>query len=132
MPDSGARQARFARLAETLVEASPDALIAMSPAGEILFWNHAAATIFGYTESEAVGHSLFDLIVPADRVEETRKALAATLETGASAFESVRRTKDGSLILVDVAKRAVRDTKGDVDIQCAIHPQMRMKVKVTR
>ncbi|PYM75209.1 MAG: PAS domain-containing sensor histidine kinase [Candidatus Rokuibacteriota bacterium] len=87
----------------------------MSPAGEILFWNHAAATIFGYTESEAVGHSLFDLIVPADRVEETRKALAATLETGASAFESVRRTKEGSLILVDVAKRAVRDTKGDVD-----------------
>ena len=37
--DTGAGPARFARLAETLVEASPDALIAMSPAGEILFWN---------------------------------------------------------------------------------------------
>jgi len=87
----------------------------MSPAGEILFWNHAAATIFGYTEKEAIGHSMFDLIVPADRVEETRTAVAATVEAGTSAFESVRRRKDGSLILVDVAKRAVRDAKGDVD-----------------
>ena len=113
--DTGAGPARFARFAETLVEASPDALIAMSPAGEILFWNHAAETIFGYTEREAVGHSIFDLIVPADRVEETRNAVAAAIEAGTSAHESVRRTKEGSLILVDVAKRAVRNAKGDVD-----------------
>ncbi len=55
------------------------------------------------------------MIVPADRVEETRKAIAATVETGTSAVESVRRTKGGSLILVDVAKRAVRNAKGDID-----------------
>jgi PAS domain-containing protein len=72
----------------------------MSPAGEILFWNHAAKTIFGYTESEAVGHSMFDLIVPADRVEETRNAVAGAIETGTSAHKSVRRTKEGSLIVV--------------------------------
>ena len=85
MPDQRGDQARFARLAETLVEASPDALIAISPAGEILFWNNAAEIIFGYASAEAVGRSIFDLITPADQVDEMRKYIAETIETGACA-----------------------------------------------
>jgi PAS domain S-box-containing protein len=112
MPDKGATQAR---LAQTLVDASPDALIAISTAGEILFWNNAAVTIFGYSSAEAVGRSIFDLIVPADRADETRQHIAATVESGASAYESMRRTKEGSLVLVDIATRAVRDAQGHLD-----------------
>jgi PAS domain-containing protein len=71
------RPGRFARLSQVLVDASPDALIAMSPAGDILFWNNGAERIFGYTPEEAVGRTIFDLIVPAERVDETRNAIAA-------------------------------------------------------
>src|SRR5713101_1929816 len=102
---------RVNRLAQTLVDASPDALIAMSAEGAVSFWSAGAERIFGYTRDEAVGRSIFDLIVPADRIDETRSALAATLQSGTSSYESVRRTKDGSLILVDVANRRARDTE---------------------
>jgi PAS domain-containing protein len=81
LPDKSADSARFLHLAQTLVTASPDALIAISPTGEVLFSNKAAESIFGYAESEAVGRSIFDLVVPIDRVEERRKAITATIET---------------------------------------------------
>ena len=106
---------RSARLASVLVDASPDALIAMSPAGEVVFWSSGAERIFGYTSEEAVGRTIFDLTVPTERVDETRSAIATTLESGASSHEPVRRRKDGSRILVAVTKRLVRDAHGHVD-----------------
>ena len=106
---------RVNRLAQTLVDASPDALIAMSRAGDVAFWSAGAERIFGYSRDEALGRTIFDLIVPADRVDETQAALDATLRSGTSAYESVRRTKDGSLILVDVANRRASDTEGGAD-----------------
>ena len=87
----------------------------MSPAGEIFFWNNGAERVFGYTREEAVGRTIFDLIVPAERVEETRHAVATALASGAASLESVRRKKDGSVILVDVAKRLAHDAQSHVD-----------------
>ncbi len=109
------RSSRFAHLAQVLVEVSPDALIALSPEGEVLSWNNGAQTMFGYTSAEAVGRSLYDLIVPPDQLGETRKAMAATLETGASDRESVCHAKDGSVVLVDVSQRLVRNAEGHAD-----------------
>ena len=43
---------------DALVEESPDALIALSPTGKILFWNHGAGTLFGYSPDEALGRSV--------------------------------------------------------------------------
>jgi PAS domain S-box-containing protein len=115
VPDAGGPHDRDDRLARTLADVSPDALLAISAAGEILFWNHGAETIFGYTRADAVGRSLFDLIVPADRAHERRRFIAATLETGAAACESVSRAKDGSLLQVDITQRVVRDARGALD-----------------
>jgi len=102
-------------LAQVLVDESPDALLALSPAGEILFWNRGAERIFGYSRDEAVGGTIFDLIVPAERVEAARTALASTLEAGACAYESLRRTKDGGVMLAEISYRLVRDADGHVD-----------------
>jgi protein-histidine pros-kinase len=107
---------RMNRLAQTLVDASPDALIAMSAEGDVSFWSAGAERIFGYTRDEAVGRSMFDLIVPADRIDETRSALAAIPQAGTSSYESVRRTKDGNLILVDIANRRASDAEGGADL----------------
>lgn len=48
---------------KTFMQAAGDAIIAAGPDGTILLWNRAAERIFGYTEEEALGHSL-DLIIP--------------------------------------------------------------------
>jgi len=48
---------------EALIRSAGDAVVVARPDGTILFWNHAAERIFGYSEREALGHSL-DLIIP--------------------------------------------------------------------
>ena len=48
---------------EALIRGAGDAIVAAGPDGTILLWNRAAERIFGYSETEALGHSL-DLIIP--------------------------------------------------------------------
>ena len=103
------------RLAHVLIEASPDALVAITEDTRILFWNQGAENIFGYSRHEAVGQSLFDLIVQPERAEEARRFLAETIETGAATAEAIRRRKDGTLVHVDVSSKVVRDEAGQVE-----------------
>jgi PAS domain S-box-containing protein len=48
---------------KAFVQSAGDAIVAAGTDGAILLWNPAAERIFGYTEREALGHSL-DLIIP--------------------------------------------------------------------
>jgi protein-histidine pros-kinase len=109
---------QFARL---LVEGSPDALCVLTEAARIAFWNPGAAEVFGYTRDEAIGRSIFDLLVPADHLEETQRHLEQTIQTDSTASESVRRRKDGTLVYVDVTTRAVRDALGRVEFIIVSH-----------
>src|SRR5260370_4519853 len=98
-----------------LVEETPDALIATSPDGTVLQWNRGAETTFGYTSAEAVGHSLDELIVPPDRLEEENAIQREALDTGGATYESYRRKKDGSLIYIIISTRAVRHGHEELD-----------------
>jgi len=98
-----------------LLDESPDAVIATSRDGKVLYWSKGAEAVFGYTRAEAVGRAVNDLIVPPERVDEEQKILREALETGFSAYESVRRRKDGSPVYVDISSRAVRDAQGKVE-----------------
>jgi len=102
----------FGRL---LLDESPDAVIATSREGEVLYWSKGAEALFGYSSAEAVGRTVNELVVPSDRVEEERQILREALETGFSAYESVCRRKDGSPVYVDISSRAVRDAQGKVE-----------------
>jgi protein-histidine pros-kinase len=94
-------------LTETLLDESPDALVALSPEGRILLWNKGAEAVFGYDSAEAVGQTIEDLVVPEEHRREARKALEEALRTGSVLVEAQRRRKDGSLIYVDVSMRLV-------------------------
>jgi PAS domain S-box-containing protein len=48
---------------EAFVHAAADAIIGAGADGKIIFWNAAAALMFGFTAEEALGESL-DLIIP--------------------------------------------------------------------
>lgn len=98
-----------------LVEETPDALIATSPAGEILHWNRGAEETFGYSREEALGQSVYDLTVPPDLVAEEVAVHREALQTDVATYESYRRRKDGSLVYINISTRAVRDTDGKLE-----------------
>src|SRR5258705_109576 len=84
-----------------LVEETPDALIATSLDGKVLYWNRGAEATFGYSSEEAVGRSLNDLIVPPEQLEEEQAIQRQAIETGiAATYESFRRRKDRSAISI--------------------------------
>src|SRR5436305_1979422 len=103
-----------AELAHALWEETPDAIIAIALDGNVLFWNSAAHTLFGYTSTEALGQFMADLIVPADRAGEEQKIQTDALAGGVGIYESVRRRKDGSLVHVSVSSKADRNADGSL------------------
>jgi PAS domain S-box-containing protein len=97
------------RLTGALIDASPEALIAVSLDGIVLFWNRAAQSLFGYSREEAVGRSTRDLLTPDDRIDEANQLIAETLSTGSARRETVRRHKNGNPVDVDITTKLVRD-----------------------
>src|SRR6185369_6925563 len=99
-------------LNQLLLDETPDALILLTLAGEVVSWNRGAERLFGFTAAEVVGRTLDAFIVPADRQAEEGRILEETLRTGFTTHESLRRKKDGSLIHVDVSSKTVAGADG--------------------
>ena len=106
--------------AEELVHDAAEGLVAVSAEGTVLFWSRGAASMFGYDEAEAVGQLLDDLVVPPERVAESRAAMVDLITAGDARFESVRRRKDGSRLDTAVTMRTVTGASGALRfIACA-------------
>jgi two-component system CheB/CheR fusion protein len=107
-----AAQEQRARLA-AIVASSHDAIVSRTLEGTITSWNEAAAQMFGYTEQEAVGKSIYDLVTPPDQRTEIDRT-DAMLRQGerVAPFEAVRLTKDGTRVAVWVAVSPVKDAAG--------------------
>ena len=105
--DQGGSGEATPSFAELLLDEAPDALLALTLDGRILWWNRGAETIFGHTADETVGRFLDDLIVPEDRRAKARADLARVRGAASVLVETIRRRKDGSLIDVDVTMRLV-------------------------
>jgi len=98
-----------------LVDETPDAQMVMASDGKVLYWSRGAESTFGYTPEEAVGHPLEELVVPKERTEEHRESWREATKTGVAIYESVRHKKDGTLIYINTAMHAVRNTAGEVE-----------------
>jgi PAS domain S-box-containing protein len=101
-------------IAIELLDNSPDAMMALSPLGAVVYWNRGAEHTFGYSRDEAVGRQLSELIIPADQLAEEQKFTNEVTVSGRSDFESLRKRKDGSLIPVDISTRVIRNDQGGV------------------
>jgi PAS domain S-box-containing protein len=101
-------------VASQLWDETPDAIILISPDGEVLHWNRAAEALFGYTPAEAVGRLLADLIIPPDHRGHERQVLESAAQRGLAVYESIRQRKDGSLVHVNASTKALRDGAGNL------------------
>jgi len=70
---------------EAFVQKAGDAIVAAGGDGSILLWNHAAERIFGYTEEEALGHSL-NLIIPERLRARHWEGYRAVMRTGETRY----------------------------------------------
>jgi|GEM_PF-621588 len=97
-----------------IVETSDDAIYSRAPDGTILTWNKSAEKIFGYTAAEIIERHI-SVLAPPERQHESQHS-AWLLQAGKTVppFESVRITKDGRLIHVQISSSAVRDATGNV------------------
>jgi len=90
---------RFRKLIDTV----PDlAIHGYLMDGTATYWNETCTRLYGYTAEEAIGRSIFDLIIPPELSEAVRANIQA-LKLGAANLpptELVLRRKDGSRIHV--------------------------------
>jgi PAS domain S-box-containing protein len=111
--DISGRQSVERHLA-AIVESSNDAIISKDLNGTITTWNKAAERLFGYLANEVVGTSITTLMPP-DRVNEEVEILAR-IRRGevVDHFETVRRRRDGSLVVVSLTVSPVTGDSGKI------------------
>ncbi|WP_191555645.1 PAS domain S-box protein [Brevundimonas aurantiaca] len=82
-----------------IVAHSDDAILSKSLDGTITSWNASAERLFGYTADEAVGRHI-TLLIPEDRLHEEDMIIGGVREgQRTDHFETLRRRKDGALVL---------------------------------
>jgi diguanylate cyclase (GGDEF)-like protein/PAS domain S-box-containing protein len=116
---------------EQLFESIPEGVAIVDPADRILGVNPEFTRLFGYTDEEAIGHTLEELIVPH---EERAAALDLTRRIAGGErvrTDAVRRHKDGSSIDVAIVGSAVRVQGSDVAV-CGIYQDIRDRKSMER
>jgi PAS domain S-box-containing protein len=101
---------------EGLLEAAPDAIVAVGPDGLIHLVNRQAESLFGYTREELVGRSV-DMLVPdgvvaghaANRAEYMKDPTTRPMGAG---LELAARRKDGTEFPVDISLSSLQTERG--------------------
>ena len=98
----------------SIVESSDDAIVSKDVNGIILSWNKGAERIFGFTPEEAIGQPI-TIVIPEDRQNEEREILTR-IRRGERIdhFETVRRRKHGSRIVVSLTVSPVKNAEGKI------------------
>ncbi|MFT3698072.1 MAG: ATP-binding protein [Kofleriaceae bacterium] len=85
-----------------LVEVAREALFALDTDGMIASWNRGAEEAYSFSREEAVGHLLVDLTVPERERPLVHEMVAAARGGRIVRGRSIRHTKHGALLHVDV------------------------------
>ena len=97
-----------------IVVAADDAILRTDLDGRIVTWNNGAQHLYGYTEDDAVGRSMADLVA-ADRRPEVAQLLASVSRGEAvERHETVHMTSDGHAIDTMVTFSPIRNERGEV------------------
>ena len=87
---------------DRLFELCPVAVILTDQNFQVLRVNQEFTHMFGYSPEEALGRPLYELIIPEEFQEATRKVMALVLSGKKLNLESIRRRKDGVRLDVSI------------------------------
>ncbi len=101
-------------LLAAIVESSADAIAGKDLNSIVTSWNAGAESMFGFSASEIVGHSITQ-IIPPDRLDE-EDLILSRIKRGERVehFETMRLTKSGGQIAVSVTVSPIKDSQGHV------------------
>jgi PAS domain S-box-containing protein len=104
---------QFRQLA-SIVESSDDAIISLSPDGNVMTWNRGAERLYGYAREEIVGQPIH-LIIPPNRREEEAINLAR-IKRGEriDPYDTIRVHRNGSLVPVSLTVSPLNDSAGRI------------------
>lgn len=99
-----------------LVEAAPDAILVIDPAGQIVLVNSGAEQLYGYTRSEMVGQSI-DMLLPehrraASRAHRTQLFASPQPVRMGSSLDLAGQRRDGSAFPVEISFSPVATPEG--------------------
>ncbi|HLR97863.1 MAG TPA: PAS domain-containing protein [Jiangellaceae bacterium] len=111
--DGNSREAVQQRLCERIIAETQEAVIYTDRDGVILLWNSGATSIFGFSESEALGQSL-DLIIPEKLRKRHWDGWNRVIETGVTKYGSEPlavpgQRADGSRVSLEFSITMLRD-----------------------
>ncbi|MGD2048789.1 MAG: GAF domain-containing protein, partial [Chloroflexota bacterium] len=100
---------RQKKYSEALVQNSPAAIIAGQSIEHIVeTWNPAAEKLFGYTQEEAIGRNIDDLVAKSEQFYDEAINFGAQVTQGEKVRSITQRTrKDGSLVDVELVAQPV-------------------------
>ncbi len=106
------------RLHATL-QASPAAIITLSPKGIVTMWNETAERIFGWSKDEIIGR-FYSLLQDSDR--EEFQLLRNRLLSGESLFdeEVILKRKNGAAVHISVSASPLHDAQGQISSIMAV------------
>jgi PAS domain S-box-containing protein len=103
-----------ARRLAAVVESSDDAIVTKDLNGVITSWNRAAEGMFGYRAEEAIGRSIRMIIPPELQAEEDMVLARIRSKQSVDHYETRRRRKDGSEIVISLTVSPILDDAGIV------------------
>lgn len=102
------------RLLASVVQSSNDAIITKNLQGVITSWNAGAVNLFGYTQEEVIGQSIF-ILIPADRKEEEEYIIRQLKKSKTiNNLETIRLHKNGKKVEVSVTISPLKNEQGKV------------------
>lgn len=98
---------------EAIIENTADAIVTTDLNGIVISWNIGAERIYGYTKEEAIGRFMpfipdFLINIEKDYIERIKKGEVI------KDIETVRKTKSGNLIDVNLTLSPIKDSTGNV------------------
>jgi PAS domain S-box-containing protein len=96
-----------------LLESVSDAIISTNLDAEILTWNQAAETTYGWSREEVIGHPLADVLATHYVTDDRDSALQQLLDEGRWKGEVIQRHKNGAELSVLASVSLLRDNHGD-------------------
>ena len=97
-----------------VLDALPRAVVVTDAGGRIVLWNRKAEILYGWDETEAVGRSVIDLLVPPDALAVNQADFAHVQLGSAISGDRLVKHRDGHVLRVFTYTQPVVDSTGTV------------------